>query len=145
MLVIALLLLAQPDPCSWLTPAQIQKAFGGASFAQPQRSTAVPAYSGQTPGTRCEYAGNGGNNVELIVYIDHSPAEAQATFQKLSAFYPATSKPSGIGDAAYFDQQHAIHVLKGKTRFYINISSSDPDATREKQARDFATSIVAKL
>ena len=137
MLLIALLLLAQPDPCSWLAP--------GASFAPPQRSTAVPAYSGQAPGTRCEYAGNGGTNVELIVYVDHSPAEAQVTFQKLSAFYPATSKPTGIGDAAYFDQQHAIHVLKGKTRFYIRISSSDPDATREKQARDFATSIVAKL
>lgn len=144
MLLIALLLLQQ-DPCSYLTPAEISKAYGGVSFAAPQRASAIPAYAGQAPGTRCEYGGNGGNDVELIVYVDHSPAEAKATFAKLSAFYPATSKPGGIGDDAYIDKDHAIHVLKGQTRFYISISSHDPGAKREQRARDLATSVAAKI
>ena len=145
MLLIALLALVQPDPCSWLTPAQLTKAFGGPQFAQPQRASAIPAYVGQNPGTKCEYGASGGVNVELIVYVDHTPAEAKTTFAKLSMFYPATSKPGGIGEDAYVDKQHAIHVLKGSTRFYINISSHDPEAKREQLSRDLATSVAAKI
>jgi hypothetical protein len=139
MLLIALLFL-QPDPCSWLTSADFTKTLGH-SVAATGHSAAPPAYRGQNPGTKCEY---GAGAVELIAYVDHSPTEAKTTFAKLSFFYPATSHPSGIGDEAYIDNQHAIHVLKGSTRFYIQVSSSDK-VTVEKQVQDLAKAVAAKI
>lgn len=144
MLLMALLVLAQPDPCSYLTPDQLAKEFVGVTFAQPKRTTATPAFSGQAPGTQCDYAGTQSYDVQLILYVDGSPAEAKTTFERLSAFYPSISKPSGIGDQAYIDKSHAIHVLKGKVRFYIAISHG-ADAKREEQDRALASSIAAKL
>jgi hypothetical protein len=143
MLLIALLVLSQPDPCSWLTSADFTKALGQTVAASGQ-SAAPPAYHGQNPGKKCEY-GTGRPSVELIVYVDNSPTEAKTTFERLTMFYPATSHPSGLGDEAYIDKTHAIHVLKGRTRFYIQVSSSGPKAQVDQQAQDLAKAVLAKL
>ena len=134
------------DVCSLLAPQQLQKTLGQ-PFGPAQKVTAPPAYSGQPAGTNCDYAGqkNGSQVVTLIVYVDRSLAEAKETFEKLSAWFPATSKPSGIGDSAYIDKNHAIHVLKGSVRYFISVSSQDPGAAREKQAQDLAASVAAQI
>lgn len=134
------------DICSLLAPQQLQKTLGQ-PFSAPQKNAAPPAYSGQPAGTNCAFPGqkSGSSVVTLIVYVDRSPAEAKETFEKLSAWYPATSKPSGIGDSAYMDKNHAIHVLKGSVRYFISISSQEPGTAREKQAQDLASSVAAQI
>lgn len=134
------------DICSLLAPQALQKTLGQ-PFGAAEKNTALPAYAGQPAGTNCTYAGQKSRSqvVNLIVYVDRSPAEAKTTFERLSAWFPATSKPSGIGDSAYIDKDHAIHVLKGSVRYFINISSQDPAPAREKQAQDLATSVAAEI
>jgi len=134
------------DICSLLSPQQLQKTLGQ-PFTVPRKITAPPAYSGQPAGTNCAFTGqkSGSTVVTLIVYVDRSPAEAKQTFDKLSAWFPATSKPSGIGDSAYMDKNHAIHVLKGSVRYFISAGSQDPGAAKEKQAQDLAASVAAQI
>jgi len=134
------------DICSLLSPQQLQKTLGQ-PFTVPRKITAPPAYSGQPAGTNCAFTGqkSGSTVVTLIVYVDRSPAEAKETFDKLSAWFPATSKPSGIGDSAYMDKNHAIHVLKGSVRYFISVGSQDPGAAKEKQAQDLAASVAAQI
>jgi hypothetical protein len=129
-----------------LTPQLLQKTLGQ-PFGAPEKSTAPAAYRGQPSGTNCNFSEQKGGSlgVRFIVYVDRSPAEAKQTFEKLSVFFPAESKPSGIGDSAYIDNNHAIHVLKGNVRFFINVSSDASDTTREKQARDLAIAVAAQI
>lgn len=126
--------------CSMLTPAQIQKLLGQ-PFGKPAESKWPPAYGMRPWGTQCQYASQKSPNtkVTFIVYIEQTAAEAKQTFDKLSMWFPAASKPA-IGDAAYMDKDHAIHVLKGKVRYYISI-----DPANEKQAEDLAASIAARI
>lgn len=134
------------DVCSLIAPQQLQKTLGE-PFGFPVKNTAPPAYSGQAPGTNCLYADqkSGRHEVVFIIYVDRSPAEAKKTFEKLSALYPAISKPSGIGSSAYIDKNHAIHVLKGSVRFFISAASGASDAAVEKQAKDLAISVAAQI
>lgn len=132
------------DVCSLLTPQQLQKTLGE-PFGAAEKTAAPPAYMGQSAGTNCHYSDKSGrHDLVLIVYADKSPAEAKATFEKLSAWYPAASKPSGIGDSAYIDKSHSIHVLKGSVRYFIS-GGSGSDATREKQVQELATAVAAQL
>jgi hypothetical protein len=134
------------DICSLLAPQQLQKTLGE-PFGAPEKTTAPPAYSGLNSGTTCHYTDqkSGRYAVIFIVYVDRSPAEAKQTFDKLSAWYPAASKPSGIGDSAYIDKSHAIHVLKGSVRYFINAASGASDAVLDKQVQDLATSVAAQI
>lgn len=133
------------DICTLLTPRQLQKTLGQ-PFGAAEKITAPAAYRGQPSGTDCQFTGqkSGSPGVRFVVYVDRSPAEAKQTFEKLSAFFPAESKPSGIGDSAYIDDDHAIHVLKSNVRFFINVSSGASDTTREKQAQDLAVAVAAQ-
>lgn len=132
------------DVCTLLTPQQLQKTLGQA-FGPAEKMSAPPAYMGQSAGTNCHYSDKGGHReVTLIVYVDHSAAEAKETFDKLSAWYPALSKPSGIGDSAYIDKQHAIHVLKGSVRYFISTGSGASDVV-EKQVQELAAAVAAQL
>ena len=133
------------DLCSLLPPPQLQKTLG-----QPYRDaakTAAPApYANQPSGTNCRYTGqkSGSQEVIFIVYVDRSPEDAKQNFDKLSAWYPSISKPSGIGDSAYIDKSHAIHVLKGSVRYFISVSSGGSDVP-DKQVQDLATSVAAQI
>ena len=114
---------AQSDPCSWLTPAQLSKEFYG-QFKPPEKKPAPPVYRGQNPGTQCVY--NGQRTVLLTVYVDKSAAEAKSTFDGLmGSYFKVESKPSGLGDEAYFDTHLGLHILKGKTRLFIETGFSD--------------------
>lgn len=128
------------DNCALLTPAQIQKVLGQ-PFGSPGESKWPPAYGKQPWGTQCQYNSQKGpdTKVTFIVYFEQTAAEAKQTFDKLSMWFPAKSKPA-IGDSAYMDNSHAIHVLKGKVRYYISIDPPD-----EKQAKDLAASIAARI
>jgi|SRR5487761_706939 len=130
----------QATGCSMLTPAQIQKVLGQ-PFGAPKVGKWPPAYGKQPWGTECEYKSMKTPDVKVtfIVYVEASPSEAKQTFDKLSMWFPAKSKPA-IGDSAYIDRSHAIHVLKGKVRYYISI-----DPANEKQAKDLATSIAGRI
>ena len=134
------------DMCSLLTPAQLQKTLQQ-PFGGPIKSTATPAYSGQPAGTHCEYRSQSRppRTVILIVYVDRSAPEARQTFEKLSAFYPANSKPSGIGDSAYIDKDHAIHVLKNNVRYYISIGASNLTPENEKQLKDLSMAVATQI
>ncbi|MGA7795230.1 MAG: hypothetical protein WCA19_19495 [Candidatus Acidiferrales bacterium] len=134
------------DICSLLAPQQLQKTLGQ-PFGAPQKATAPSPYMGLNSGTNCQFTGqkSSSQGVTFIVYVDHSPAEAKQTFEKLSAWYPAISKPTGIGDSAYIDKSHAIHVLKGSVRYFIEVGSSASDAVRDKQVQDLAASVAAQI
>lgn len=126
--------------CSLLTPAQIQKVTGY-SVGAPTAAEATPAFANQPPGSQCTYRSQNGSHeeVDFIVYADRSREEANQTFQKLSAWYVPKSKPA-VGDSAYIDKNGAIHVLKGNTRFFIEIHPQN-----EKQLSDLAASVAAQL
>jgi hypothetical protein len=131
---------ASPSGCSMLTPAQIQKTVGQ-PFGTPTETKAPPAYGRQPWGAHCEYKSKNAPDVRVtfIVYVDASASEAKQTFDRLSMWFPAKSKPA-IGDAAYIDKSGAIHVLKGKVRYYISI-----DPANEKQLKDLATTVAAGI
>ena len=133
------------DLCSLLPPPQLQKTLGQ-PFGDATKTAAPAPYAGQPSGTNCRYTGQKGRSQEVIfiVYVDRSPAEAKQNFDKLSAWYPSISKPTGIGDSAYIDKSHAIHVLKGSVRYFISVSSGGSDATG-KQIQDLATSVAAQI
>ena len=130
----------QTSGCSLLTPEQIQKVLGQ-PFGAPEETKAPPAYGQQPWGSNCRYSSKTGTKTALtfIVYVDASPAEAKQTFDRLSMWYAPKSKPS-IGDFAYIDSHGAIHVLKGKVRYFISI-----DPGNEKQLKDLATDVASRI
>lgn len=131
---------ASAADCSLLSPAQIQQVMGQ-PFSAPTKTQALPAFAKQAPGSNCHYSSQKGHaSVDFIVYADGSPSEAKQTFDRLSMWYPAKSKPSGIGDSAYIDSGNSIHVLKGKVRYFINLSPQN-----EKQLKDLALSVAAHI
>ncbi|HEV2306073.1 MAG TPA: hypothetical protein VGR93_11180 [Candidatus Acidoferrales bacterium] len=130
----------QVGGCSMLTPAQIQKVIGQ-SFGAPTETKAPPAFAKQSWGSNCRYVSQTGSHSTLtfIVYVDGSAAEAKQTFDKLAPWYTPKSKPA-IGDSAYIDKGGAIHVLKGKVRYFIFL-----DRGNEKQVKDLAASVAARI
>lgn len=133
------------DVCSLLTADQLKKTLG-LTFGAPKKSVFPAVYMGQSDGTQCNYEA-GSTGVRFIFYSDHSAAEAKQTFTSLIGFFPAKSKPTGIGDDAYLDDGHDLHVLKGNFRFFVSVSgpSSVSDATREKEEEDLAKAVAAQL
>lgn len=136
--------LAHAEPaagCAMLTPSQIEKVFGQ-PFGPPSESKAPPAYAKQSWGWNCRYRAQKRGRVRevtFIVYEDGSQAEAKQTFDKLSAWYSPKSKPA-IGDSAYIDSHSAIHIVKGKVRFYVSLDPAD-----EKGATNLAAAIAAHI
>lgn len=133
----------QPDPCALLTQAQLQGALGQA-FGPASKTSSPAVYAGQSAGTRCDYEAvkQPGPTVSMVMYVDRSPAEAKTTFDKIAAIV-AKSRPTGIGDEAYIDGDGALHVLKGKTRYYVSINPFTPAMV--KPTADLATQVAGKI
>jgi len=130
---------AQSDPCSWLTADQLTNEFNG-PFKPPEKKPAIPVYRGQNPGTQCVYTGR--RTVLLTVYVDRSAAEAKTTFDGLmGSYFKVESKPSGLGDEAYFDTHLGLHILKGKTRLFIDTGFSDSTKAHH-YSRDVAMMVL---
>ena len=132
------------NACSWLTPAELQKTLGQ-TFDAPQQSSVMPAFRGQTAGTQCEYKSPSGMDVLLIAYTDRSADEAKTTFGTMAAADKAIAKPGGVGDDAYVDKEHAIHVLKGKVRYYIEVATGVIGGDKQALAIDLAKIVAAQV
>jgi hypothetical protein len=112
---------APADGCSMLPSSLLDKTLGR-SFGKPSESKWPPAYGQQPWGSNCQYSSRpAGTSVDFIVYIDASPQAAKQTFESLKTWFPPASMTAGIGDSAYIDKNGAIHVLKGKVRYFISM------------------------
>jgi hypothetical protein len=134
------------DLCALLPAADVSKILGQ-NYDSPQKSVAPRPFANTVTGADCNYQSKqGGSKLWFRAYADPSPAVAADLFAKLSKFYgPPTAVP-GLGDEAYFDSAHALHVRKGKVRFYLNLAPIGTfTPAKEKQFRDLANRVIAGL
>jgi hypothetical protein len=131
------------DLCSLLPAAEVSKTLGRA-YDSPQKSVAPRPFANTAEGTDCNYLAKG-SKLWFRAYVDPSPSAAAELFARLSKFYGPPTPVTGLGDEAYFDGQHAIHVRKGKVRFYINLEPMNFTPAIEKQLKDLASRVAGRL
>lgn len=73
------------------------------------------------------------------VYVDPSPSAAKELFAKLKIMYSPPVPLPDLGDEAYFEPRHSIHVRKGKVRFFISFNG---EPTTEKPLKDLAVQVA---
>jgi hypothetical protein len=134
------------DLCLVLSPAEVEHATGQ-SVNPATKSTAAKGTGKEVAGSNCVYEPKKVGTLHrilLIIYVDPSAAVAKDTFVNFEKLYGVNAAVSGIGDTAYLDSAHAIHVLKDKVRYFIQISPVD-SATTDKQLKDLASSVASQL
>lgn len=139
-------LAAEPpsDLCSLIPAGEVSKILGQ-TYNAPEKSVAPRPYANTATGTDCNYPSKNGK-LWFRAYVDPSPSDATALFAKLKLFYSPPTPVTGVGDEAYFDPQHAIHVRKGKVRYYLNLSPIKAFTPAiEKQIKDLANHVAAQL
>jgi hypothetical protein len=115
---------APSDPCSLLTAADVSKSMGQ-TYGAPEKTVAPRPYANTVQGTDCHYsASNGGGELLFRIYFDPSAADAASLFAKLKFFYSPPTPVPGLGDEAYFDPNHGLHVCKGNVRFFLNLGDN---------------------
>ena len=129
------------DLCSLLSAAEVSKTLGP-TYDSPTKRVAPRPFANTNEGTDCHYSAKGGTTLWFRAYVDPSPSEAKELFAKLKMFYSPPTPVAGLGDEAYFDPQHAIHVRKGKVRYYLALGK-DPAA--EQPLKDLATQVAGRL
>ncbi len=129
------------DLCSLLSADQVSKAFGQ-TFNAPTKSVAPRPYANTAEGTDCAYSTQRGSQLLFRAYVDPSPSAATELHARLKPFYSPSVPAPGVGDEAYFDRDHAIHVRKGKVRYYLSFKK---EASLEKPLKDLATQVAARL
>jgi hypothetical protein len=133
------------DLCSLLPAAEVSKTLGQ-TYGPPEKTVAPRPFANTNTGTDCHYRSKSGSTLWFRAYVDPSPSAAKDLFARLSQFYGPPTPVKSLGDEAYFDAQHALHVRKGKVRFYINLSPLGTfTASREKQLTDLAGAVVGRL
>jgi hypothetical protein len=135
------------DLCSLLPPAGVSKTLRQA-YDAPKESVAPRPFPNTNTGTDCNYESKGASESKLWfrVYVDPSPSAATDLFAKLKIYYSPPTPVPNVGDEAYLDPQHALHVRKGKVRFYLNLSPlGDSTAAAEKQLESLAKQVVGSL
>ena len=133
------------DLCSVLPAADASKILGQV-FASPQKSVAPRPFANTNTGTDCNYLSKSGSKLWFRVYVDPSNSAAADLFTRLSQFYGPPTPVKGLGDEAYFDKQHALHVRKAYVRFYINVSPMGTfTPAKEKQIEDLAAAVAGRL
>ena len=125
------------DLCSLLPVSDVSRIVGKA-YGGPQSSTAPRPYANTNAGTDCSYT----PNLLFRIYVDDSPAQATDLFARLKMFYGPPTPVEGIGDEAYFDARHAIHIRKGKVRYYLQLGNQ---SSAEKPLKDLANLVAGKL
>lgn len=135
------------DLCSLLPASDVSKTLGQ-PYDAPQESVAPPPFAKTNTGTDCNYQSKGASAGKLWfrVYVDPSPSAATDLFARLKAFYsPPTAVPH-LGNEAYFDPEHALHVRKGKVRFYLNLTfTGNFGPTQETQIENLAKQVIKNL
>jgi len=130
---------APADPCALLTPAVVSSTLGD-TFDAPQKSVAPRPFANTVQGTDCHYAtANGHRELVFRVYFDHSAAEATELHARLKTFFGEGSTAASVGDEAYFDKGHGLHVRKGNVRFFLS------DGNDEKKLTNLGNIVVGEL
>ena len=132
-----------PDLCSLLPAAEVSKTLGRA-YDSPQKSVAPRPYANTTAGTDCNYLAKG-SKLWFRAYVDPSPSAAADLFARLSKFYGRQTPIAGLGEEAYFDEQHGLHVRTGKVRFYLKLEPTDFTPAIEKQLKELASRVAGRL
>jgi hypothetical protein len=130
------------DLCSLLPAAEVSKTVGQ-TYDAPKKSVAPRPFPNTASGTDCIYMrSNDARERKLVLraYVDPSPAVAADLFTRLGQFYGKPTPVAGLGDEAYFDKSHGLHVRKGKVRFYIAMDDFD-----EKQVKELASRVAGQL
>jgi len=131
------------DLCSLLAAAEVSKMLGQA-YDSPQKSVAPRPFPNTAAGTDCNYLAKG-SKLWFRAYVDPSPSTAADLFSKLSKFFGPQTPITGLGDEAYLDRQHGLHVRKGKVRFFINLEPMDFTPAIENQLKDLASRVAGRL
>jgi hypothetical protein len=126
------------DLCSLLPAAVVSKTLGQ-TYDSPLKTVAPRPYANTAEGTDSTYQSKSGNLL-FRAYLDPSPVAATELFARLKSFFGRGSTPVAVGDEAYLDAQHGLHVRKGKVRFFISAK-----AASDKQLRDLASGVVGQL
>jgi hypothetical protein len=135
------------DLCSLLPAADATKILGQ-SYDSPENGKAPRPYANTAEGTDCHYPSktNRGSTLWFRTYVDPSPAAATELFAKLKMFYSPPTPVAGLGDEAYFDPKHGLHVRKGKVRFFLSLEGlTSFTPANEKQLKDLAARVIAQL
>jgi hypothetical protein len=130
------------DLCSLLTVTQIN-TITGAKYDAPKKTVAPAPFMNTASGTDCTYTKSNDSRERTILfraYVDPSPAAASDLFAKLGAFFGTGTPITGLGDKAYIDNNHGLHVLKGKVRFFIAMGEYD-----QKQVVALANYVIGQL
>jgi hypothetical protein len=128
---------APADPCSLLSAAQVSSAMGK-TYSAPEKTVAPRPYANSVQGTDCTYSGAGGSLL-FRIYFDPSAAAATDLFARLKMFYSPPTPVPGLGDEAYFDPRHGIHVRKGNVRFFLSAGNE------EKPLTNLATQVAGQI
>lgn len=132
--------------CS-LLPASVVSTTLGETYGAPQESVAPQPFADTNAGTDCYYDATGtpASKLWFRIYVDPSPTAATDLFARLKVFYSPPTAVSKLGDEAYFDPQHALHVRKGRVRFYLNLSPGSSTSAAENQIEKLARLVLGKL
>ena len=126
------------DLCSLLPSATVSKTLGYA-YDSPKSKVAPRPFRNTNEGTDCVY-GSGMSRLLFRVYVDPSPSASADLFAKLKSYFAEGSTTvSGVGDEAYLDKEHGLHVRKGKVRYFLD------GAGTPKQKNDLAVGIAGQL
>jgi hypothetical protein len=126
------------DLCS-LLPASVVSKTLGSTYSSPTKTVAPRPFPNTNSGTDCTYE-SGSHSLLFRAYVDPSPSASAALFAKLKMYFGSGSTDvSGVGDEAYMDKLHGIHVRKGKVRYYIT------GPRDENQVKALAIGVAAQL
>lgn len=135
------------DLCSLLPATQVSSILGTA-YDSPQKSVA-PRFSAGTPeGTDCTYQPKDAAASKLLFrsHVDPKAEDTKWLFYRLGEFTKTKTPVSGLGDEAYFDASHGLHVRKGNVRMFFNLVPTGTfNAEKEKQMKDLAAGVVSQL
>ena len=126
------------DLCALLPSATVSKTLAFA-YDAPKEKVAPRPFRNTNEGTDCVY-GSGLRMLLFRVYVDPSPSASADLFAKLKSYFGVGSTPvNGVGDEAYLDKEHGLHVRKGKVRYFLD------GAGTPKQKNDLAVGIAGQL
>jgi hypothetical protein len=107
------------DLCSLLPSAMVSKTLGQ-TYGSPTKSVAPRPFPNTNQGTDCTYE-SGGHRLLFRVYVDPSPSASADLFAKLRSYFGnGSTAVSTVGDEAYLDKLHGLHVRKGKIRYFLD-------------------------
>jgi hypothetical protein len=137
---------APADACSLLTAAQVSSTLRG-MYGVTEKTVAPRPYANTVQGTDCHYkVANGTGALLFRIYFDPSAAEATSLFAKLKMFYSPPTPVPGLGDEAYFDPRHGLHVRKGNVRFFLDLGKEDDfTPANQEQVTALAGQVAGQL